>query len=119
MKLNGINLQFKPAFQKLLRPLVRWLARHHVTANQVTLSTVALSFFTGLLIALFNKHQLIFLIIPLVLLIRMALNAIDGMLAREFNMKSNLGVFLNELGDVLSDAFCIYPLHTSPQYPRS
>ena len=34
----------------------------------------------------------------------MALNAIDGMLAREHDMKSNFGAFLNELGDVVSDA---------------
>jgi CDP-diacylglycerol--glycerol-3-phosphate 3-phosphatidyltransferase len=33
----------------------------------------------------------------------MALNAIDGMLAREHDMQSPLGAMLNELGDVLSD----------------
>ena len=34
----------------------------------------------------------------------MALNAIDGMLAREHGQKSALGGILNELGDVVSDA---------------
>jgi len=38
-----------------------------------------------------------------VLFVRMALNAIDGMLAREFAQKSALGAVLNELGDVVSD----------------
>ena len=33
----------------------------------------------------------------------MALNAIDGMLAREFNQKSRLGGYLNEITDVVSD----------------
>jgi CDP-diacylglycerol---glycerol-3-phosphate 3-phosphatidyltransferase len=34
----------KPAFQNLLRPLVRGLANAGVTANQVTLTAMALSF---------------------------------------------------------------------------
>lgn len=37
------------------------------------------------------------------MLIRMAFNAIDGMLAREFNQQSNLGAFYNELSDVIAD----------------
>lgn len=36
--------------------------------------------------------------------LRMALNAIDGMLAREFGQQSKLGALLNELTDVLADA---------------
>jgi CDP-diacylglycerol--glycerol-3-phosphate 3-phosphatidyltransferase len=38
----------------------------------------------------------------------MALNALDGMMARNFNQQSKLGEVLNELGDVVSDAiiFC-------------
>lgn len=99
----------KPAFQRLLHPAVNWLAKHKVTANQVTIAAAFMSFVAGLLIILFHQHHLIFLIIPFVLFIRMALNAIDGILAREYNLKSNLGVFLNELGDVLSDAFLYLP----------
>jgi phosphatidylglycerophosphate synthase len=41
--------------------------------------------------------------------VRMALNAIDGMLAREFGQKSRLGAYLNELGDVVSDAALYMP----------
>lgn len=108
----------KPAFQNLLRPIVKWLAHHHVTANQVTLSAMLISLITGLLILLLSYHHTIFLIIPFVLLIRMALNAIDGMLAREFKMQSNLGVFLNELGDVLSDTFLYLPFaYVAKIYP--
>jgi CDP-diacylglycerol---glycerol-3-phosphate 3-phosphatidyltransferase len=42
--------------------------------------------------------------------LRMALNAVDGMLAREHNQKSRLGAVLNELCDVLSDAALYLPL---------
>ena len=48
----------------------------------------------------------------------MALNVIDGMLAKEFELKSRLGALLNELGDVFSDAALYLPLalgwHFSP-----
>jgi CDP-diacylglycerol--glycerol-3-phosphate 3-phosphatidyltransferase len=40
----------------------------------------------------------------------MALNAIDGMLAREHGQASRLGFFLNETGDVVSDAALYLPL---------
>jgi len=40
---------------------------------------------------------------------RMALNALDGMLAREFDQRSRLGACLNELGDVLADAALYAP----------
>lgn len=39
----------KPKFQDLLRPLVRTLAAVGITANQVTVATVFLSFATGAL----------------------------------------------------------------------
>ncbi len=39
----------------------------------------------------------------------MALNAIDGMLAREHDQKSRLGAVLNELSDVISDAALYLP----------
>ena len=48
-------------------------------------------------------------LLPLTLFLRMALNAIDGMLAREFDMKSRFGALFNELSDVLSDAALYLP----------
>jgi alpha-beta hydrolase superfamily lysophospholipase/phosphatidylglycerophosphate synthase len=51
----------------------------------------------------------VFLLMPLWLFARMALNAIDGMLAREHGQKSVLGAYLNELGDVVSDLALILP----------
>ena len=81
-----------------------------VTANQVTILAMLLSFAAGGLIFIFPSEKWPLLAIPIVLFVRMALNAIDGMLAREHNMKSSLGAILNELGDVLSDAALYLPL---------
>ena len=40
----------------------------------------------------------------------MALNAIDGMMARELHMSTQLGAVLNELGDAVSDLGLYLPL---------
>ncbi len=100
----------KPKFQNLLRPVVRRLARIGISANQITLLAMFISFTGGGLIVIFPTQHLLLLAIPVVLFIRMALNAIDGMLAREHDMKSALGAILNELGDVLSDVALYLPL---------
>ncbi len=100
----------KPAFQELLRPVVRELARRGVTANQVTVAAVVLSVFQGAALAAWPDSRWPLLLMPGVLFLRMALNAIDGMLAREHGMKTPLGALLNELGDVFSDAVLYLPL---------
>ncbi len=100
----------KPAFQRLLRPLVRRLAAAGVSANQVTVAAMVLSCLAGALIAARPDEPRWLLLLPGVLFARMALNAIDGMLAREHGQRSRLGALLNELGDVLSDAALYLPL---------
>jgi CDP-diacylglycerol--glycerol-3-phosphate 3-phosphatidyltransferase len=101
--------QIKPRFQALLRPLVRALAGAGVTANQVTLAAAAMSIVAGIVLALYGATPRVWLLLPVVLFVRMALNAIDGMLAREHGQKSPLGAFLNELSDVVSDAALYLP----------
>lgn len=101
--------QLKPAFQSLLRPLVAFLARIGVTANQITVGAVLLSIAMGAWLALAPGSRAALLAVPMVLFVRMALNAIDGMLAREHGMKSALGAILNELGDVVSDTALYAP----------
>ncbi len=109
--------QLKPAFQDLLRPIVRALARAGVTANQVTLAALLLSVATGAAIALYPEQRWPLITLGPVLFVRMALNAIDGMLAREHGMKSKLGTILNELGDVVADAALYLPLALVPGFP--
>lgn len=99
----------KPKFQNLLRPLVRLLAARGITANQVTLFAALWSVGHGLLIAFNPDNRLWFLLLPVTLFARMALNAVDGMLAREHNQKSRLGGILNEVSDVISDAALYLP----------
>ena len=106
----------KPAFQKLLRPLTSALAAAGVTANQVTVAAALLSAGVGACIWFQPAARWPLLVLPGFLFVRMALNAIDGMLAREHNQKSRLGAVLNEIGDVLADTALYLPLATVPGF---
>ncbi|WP_049736092.1 CDP-alcohol phosphatidyltransferase family protein [Rhizobium ecuadorense] len=100
--------QLKSRFQNILRPLVRSLAARGVTANQVTSVAAVASVALGLFLSLAPLPHW-FLLVPVWFLLRMGLNAIDGMLAREHGQKSILGAYLNEIGDVVSDAALYLP----------
>jgi len=99
----------KPRFQALLRPLVVVLARAGVTANQVTVAAAVVSVAIGAFAAWRLPDTGAFALIALWMLARMACNAIDGMLAREFGQQSKLGAYLNELADIVSDAALYFP----------
>ena len=90
------------------------MADNGIRPNQVTLSALLLSCLTGLLVLTFGTIRQILFLIPIVLFVRMALNAIDGMLAREHDMKIPLGAILNELGDVVSDTALYLPFAVIP-----
>ena len=105
----------KPRFQALLRPAVRALAAAGVTANQMTLAALFLSWLVGALVAGVAAPAAL-LALPVWLFLRMALNAVDGMLAREHGQASKLGAVLNELGDVLADAGLYLPLALRPEF---
>ena len=101
----------KPRFQSLLRPAVRSLHGAGVSANQVTVSTgvVSVALGAGLAFAADAGQLQWFLLLPPWFLLRMALNAIDGLLAREFGQRSTLGAYLNELSDLVADAALYLP----------
>ena len=104
----------KPSFQRLLRPICDWMARHGITPNQLTVGTALMSLAQGLWLTLAPGTRLPLLILPLVLFVRMGLNAIDGMLAKENGLQSRLGALLNELGDVVSDIVLYLPFALIP-----
>jgi CDP-diacylglycerol---glycerol-3-phosphate 3-phosphatidyltransferase len=108
---------FKPAFQDTLRPTAHWLARRGVTANEVTIAAVVLSFGQGAFILWQPEAAWPLFLMPLTLLARLSLNAIDGLLAREHGSASDLGVLLNELGDLISDTVLYLPLALVPGVP--
>ena len=108
MKITTIY-DLKPAFQQLLRPLMVWLANAGITPNQITWAALLLSVATGAAVVWTGGASWLLISIPLVLLVRMALNALDGMLAKEYQQQSRAGALLNEMGDVVADAALYLP----------
>ncbi|MDB5258682.1 MAG: CDP-alcohol phosphatidyltransferase family protein [Chitinophagaceae bacterium] len=100
----------KPRFQKLLSPVLVVLHRHGVSANQLTICAILLSFVMGILFWFADQNRVLYLVLPIGLTIRMALNALDGMMARTYHQQTKKGEVLNELGDIVSDLFIFFPL---------
>jgi phosphatidylglycerophosphate synthase len=93
----------KPKFQAILQPIADYLADRGITPNQVTIAALVLSIAEGALILLYPHSSVPLILLPFVLFVRMALNAIDGMIARQRNLQTTFGRQLNEYGDIVSD----------------
>jgi phosphatidylglycerophosphate synthase len=104
----------KPKFQACLRPIAAWLVRAGVTANGVTAAALALSAAQGAWLAFQPGAALPLLVLPVTLFVRMALNAIDGLMAKEHGQASTSGAVLNELSDVIADAMLYLPFALIP-----
>jgi CDP-diacylglycerol--glycerol-3-phosphate 3-phosphatidyltransferase len=102
--------QLKPKFQALLQPLLRRLRSWGVSPNLLTLLGMILSLAMGIF-AFYGDRTIALILLPIVLLLRMALNALDGMMARQYNLQSKMGALLNEIGDVVSDIVLYFPLY--------
>ena len=102
--------KIKPKFQQLLTPVLSRLYKIGVSANQITISSILLSLLIGIAFWYASSNKLLFLALPIGLIIRMALNALDGMMARTYNQQTKKGEILNELGDIISDLFIFFPL---------
>lgn len=101
--------RLKPLFQRCLRPLAAGLAGAGIRANAVTVAEAAASVLLGAFLYAHAERPTAFLLLPAWLFVRMAANALDGMIAREHGQASRLGAYLNELCDVVSDAALYIP----------
>ena len=89
---------------------MRKLAAVGITPNVVTIIAIVGSGIVGAVVSQAGTRRALLLLLPAWLFARMALNAIDGMMAREMAMSTNLGAVLNELGDAVSDLGLYLPL---------
>jgi len=105
--------ELKPRFQEALRPLLRLLRGKGLTPNMLTVGALVFCLSFGVSVIFFREKALVFY--PAVLLARMALNALDGLMARVYDLRSNVGALLNELTDVLSDGFLYVPFLVFPE----
>jgi CDP-diacylglycerol--glycerol-3-phosphate 3-phosphatidyltransferase len=104
----------KPQFQALLRPIAAALAKRGLSANDVTLGALVLSIAQGAWLALMPGSAWPLLALPVTLFLRMAMNAIDGLMAKEHGQATPLGTVLNEISDVAADAALYLPFALIP-----
>ncbi len=102
--------KIKPKFQQLLMPLLKLLRRLGISPNSITIFSILLSFVIAYFFWNTSDNSSYFLIVAFGLLLRMMLNALDGMMARIYNLQSKLGEVLNEVGDIVSDVAIYFPL---------
>jgi CDP-diacylglycerol--glycerol-3-phosphate 3-phosphatidyltransferase len=95
--------QIKPRFQRSLQGVEALLVRRRVHPDYLTIAAFVLSALGG--VALYGSwwaHWLLLLIVP-VALGRTALNALDGLVARDTGLARPWGEVLNEFCDRLAD----------------
>ncbi len=100
----------KPAFVRSLEPAIAFCVRRGITPNALTSAALALSIGMGAVLALFPKERLALGAVAAFFILRMALNAMDGALARRTGQSTPAGEVFNEAADVLADAVLFLPL---------
>src|SRR5215470_15894609 len=109
----------KPVLERLLRPAARGLQRRGVRPNWLTLGSLAASTLAGGLALTFPTANWPPLAILTAMLTRLALNHLDGLLAREHGMKTLLGGLLNEIATPAEDMALYLPLAARPGMPAA
>lgn len=101
----------KPWFVGKLRRVEDYLVARRVSPGALTWSAVAVSAAAGAAIAvggLLGDYSW-WLLVPPLALVRLALNALDGGVARRTGRASSSGAIANEIGDRLSDTALMVP----------
>ncbi len=100
-----INAKLRSGWDKLMRPVGRWLARTRLTPDSVTYFGVALQIFCAYLIV---DGRL--LVAGLLSIVAGFADALDGALAKAKGSASRWGAFLDSTTDRLSDALFLVPI---------
>ena len=109
--MTGGVYAIKPWFLRRLRRVEEVLVQRGVSADALTLAAVGISSLGGMCLALGGLMDAprLWLFLPPLCVVRLALNALDGSVARRA-APDPFGVVTNELGDRLQDAAMIAPL---------
>lgn len=102
----------KPAFRRCLESLIPFLRPVH--PDVLTWGALVCSVVGGILFSFAVARRWLFLVIPVLLFLRIALNALDGLLAQATGKARPAGEVLNEATDRLSDAALILGVAYSP-----
>jgi CDP-diacylglycerol---glycerol-3-phosphate 3-phosphatidyltransferase len=102
----GIYL-LKPAFQRSLGGVERWLVARRVHPDWLTGLALVLSIGGGVCLYAAPGQRWLLALVPVVAVVRTALNALDGLVARTLGLARPWGEVLNELSDRVADVALI------------
>lgn len=99
----------KPRFVSSLGRIQRTLVARHVSPDALTLGGVCSSLIAASLLVAGERFDmpLLWLLVPLPCLARLAFNALDGSVARAVGSDRPFGSIVNELADRVSDALML------------
>ena len=97
----------KPAFVKALGPIERWARSRGITPSQVTAAAIPVEIATAAILVLATWSPVLVVLVPPLAFLWMALNALDGALARSTGLSSRRGAVFNELVDRFGDLLVI------------
>lgn len=95
--------RIKPRFQRALGGTEDMLVRRRVHPDYLTIGALILSILGGVALWGTTRSIWLFLVIPVVAIGRTALNALDGLVARDTGLARPWGEVLNEFCDRLAD----------------
>ena len=109
----------KSAIARGLEPLIERLARQGVSPDAVTLAAIPVGIAAGALLLLSPAAPVALLGVPVLAALRLALNLIDGALARHTGRIHARGELYNELGDRIADVAFLAPVAFLPGADRT
>ncbi len=95
--------QLKPRFQGVLGGVAGWLIGRRVHPDVLTGAALGLALAGGAVLIASRWAPWLLLLVPVLVLVRTALNALDGMVARGSGLARPWGTVLNEVGDRMAD----------------
>ncbi len=99
----------KPRFVASLRTVTDWCASRGVKPNTVTLGAVPVAGAAGAMLVAGTRVSAAWLAVAPLLLTLMAVNAVDGSLARRTGLTTTTGAVINEAVDRFGDLAIIVP----------
>lgn len=104
----------KGAANARLVPLVDRLAATGVSPDQVTLAAVPVALVAGACLLASRAVPALLLLVPLLVVLRLLLNLVDGNMARRTGRTHPRGELYNEVGDRLADIAFLAPVAWLP-----
>lgn len=97
-----------------LEPIVAWLARRSVSPDLLTLASIPVAALAAGCLLASPANPALLAVVPLLAVVRLVLNLLDGAVARRTGRIHPRGELYNELGDRIADVLFLAPVAFVP-----